>query len=457
MNNKVKSLLIGTVVVIIVGAGFVLLKTNNKFSNTARNSNQSAQMPSYKCDPNDPKVTKNLRFIGVYNGQNLSTPAGNFSAVSGNNYDKKWIHEPEWDVCGKPAILIGNLSNSSEKEEQIYYNGNLYAVPIGSIPLKDIHSQIAYMTGYFGKAIIDGVTYDLSNVKSHLYSVSGKIAGVITEQGGSTDEKAQVFYDGKVFGEYPDILSEIKSVGGLLTFINKTSKDSYPTTELVQGNKVVSENDKYVGIANGWDNSFVEYRGAPAYIAASEALWTWRTGASVPTVNKNVKYEVKQGGKNIGGQYDGISFLTTIDGKLGFEAVKNNKSLIVFDEKEYGSDCDAAANIMDAGNDLAYLCIKGKKGVNMIFDVIKGGKIVAELDKPYVFYPRRSMGNWGDVTFIGPKVAIVVRSPNDGQSYVQYGDKRIFEGYSIGSVANIGGKLVIQAEKDRVDYVLIEN
>jgi hypothetical protein len=94
------------------------------------------------------------------------------------------------------------------------------------------------------------------------------------------------------------------------------------------------------------------------------------------------------------------------------------------------------------------------------YDIIRGTERVGTISNPSVFYPVRSTGGFGDLTFIGATPAYVYRGGYTGDEYtdqyVQYGKEKLFVDYEIGYVANIGGKLVIGGSKDRMDFVFIE-
>ena len=410
-----------------------------------------------QCDPNNPEVTENVKLVGPYEKKTMSTEGETFQVIEAVGANKEWIHEDAWQVCGQLAIPIGHFGNEKKVDDHIYYNGNLYAVPAGARPLTGIHDQIAYKTDYEGTGVVHGKTYDFTDPQEKVYSVNGKVAFVqVSERKGpgGLPSKVKVFWGDDLLGEYERIFGGIHSIGGEPTFFTASFGEGnemqmYPRTVIVQGGRIISDASSYVGVPNAWDGTLGAYKGKPAYVVLSGPQFS--VGQYVPHYNENVKYVVVWDGKVISDSYDLISRLVVIRDTLGIEGIKNGTPTLTFGGKDYGSTYESAGFLMDAGGTIAFLGTLGTgDGNKLTFDVVFGDDVLATLSNPYVFYPER------DLTFVGKKVAMVVRAKDVTSGFVQYAEKQIFKGYSVKSVLALGNKLVVAANDGNNDFYFIE-
>ena len=161
------------------------------------------------------------------------------------------------------------------------------------------------------------------------------------------------------------------------------------------------------------------------------------------------------GSKSQGKKFGNAIELLVVGDKLAANSISDQQPHIFLN----GQDLGFGSSMYDAAGTVGYLSGDPSAGQ---YDIMRGTEKVGSIDHPSVFYPSRSYvtGVWGDLTFVGDKPAYVYRGGYTGDSYgeeyVKYGDEKIFSGYSVGLVANIGGKLVIKGSKDRTDYVFIE-
>lgn len=348
------------------------------------------------CNPDDKKVTEELKFLKKYDGKNLETSAGNFLVVEALKKEEEWIYNnpyPVWNVCDKPVVYITKMPSAKEGFNKVFYNGNIYSVPIGSIPNYESHNKISFMN-----------------------------AGIKEEH------------------KFPVISeSSIKHFGSSTAYIAKIkdAKEGYPKTMLVLDEKIISNDYEYVGYANGWDNSFVMHEGELAYIVANKPQYYWEKGASVPTNNNDVKYQVIWKNKVISDSYDFIRDLAVINNKLSYTATDQGKSFIIYNGKRYGEEYVVAANVMETGGgNMAYIGVDKDRN----YHIMKESEEIFNF-KPWVFYPTRSGNSFGDITFVNSKLAISVSNKNYSDGYILYGKNKIV-GVS-GSVKNIGNKLII--------------
>lgn len=423
MNTKSFNVVSGVVIVVLVSTFlyFIILIKNAKRPITETNTMQEVIQPitnksliteqldrnteieiknNDTCNPNDSNVTEELNFLKKYEGETLSTPAGDFLVVEALKTEEEWIRKVPWNVCDNPVVYIEKRPTVKEGFNKVFYKGNIYQVPIGSIPDYNSHNKISFLNN--------------SVEKKYKFSPISK--------------------------------NSVKHIGDATVYIAKReSVDDYPKTMLVENEEIVSSDYDYVGYANGWHDSFILYKGALAYIVANKPAYNFVN--SLPMRNADVKYQIIWKNKPVTDFYDGIYGLNVINDKLGCTALENGKTFIIYDGKKYGDKYVKSGNVMDAGDGkMAYIGVAEDGN----WYVVRDDKEIFNF-KPWVFYPTRDEDNFGDIAFVNSKLAIAVSNENYSESYILYGEHKL-EGVS-GSLKNIGNKLVI----DQGDYrILIE-
>jgi len=422
---------------LVVAGGAVFAAQKMLTMQPQSDSGEGSLVKEPACDPNDPKVTENVKLKGTYTYDTIEQGSHTFRVISaGLDSDNLWIHEKPWDVCGLPAVLVQTLKDGKDKPAHIIWNGNTYEVPADAEPLPMVHHQLAFKEGYFGKGVVDGKEYDFSDVISKAFSVQGSGAIIEAAPGSFADRSdnatVNVVYKGQTFGPYVDVIPPIVSVNGEPTYF---ASDGGRKFKLYTSGREVSA-PGVSGVPPS-EYSLVDYKGQPAYILGSGREYTAYIGTKPQPQFGNALAVYSVGGSLVTTSMVGEEYHLFIDGK----------------------DVGVGSSVYDSDGVVGYLSGRSEDGQ---YSIMRGNKVVGSIDKPSVFYPTRSSynGSWGDFTFIGDTPAYVYRGGYTGNSYTEqyvgYGNEKLFNGFSVDFVANIGGKLVVKAQMDRTDYVFIE-
>jgi hypothetical protein len=256
---------------------------------------------------------------------------------------------------------------------------------------------------YDGKEV--GKEYDAT---VYPVSIGGKLAYTALK-----NNKVFVVYDGKEIGKEYNSARNPADIGGRLLYF-ATKDDKY---FLVYDGK---EYDSFV------NTEFLDVNGALAYMAI-----------------KDGKKFIVYNGKEIGKEYDEISSMLVLDGKLAYIAqvypTDNilGKSFIVYDGKEIGKEYDLASELSIYDGKFLYTATRIiSKDKYKPYD-IKG--------KSFVVYDGKEIGKeYDNASFpisIGGKLAYIAEK--DNKSFVVFDGKKISDQYdSVLSIQSIGEKLV---------------
>lgn len=330
---------------------------------------------------------------------------------------------------GEFAVVNGKLTYKAAKftgQEVIVYDGKEYGKEYDSIyHIKDIGGKLTFSayrnvgaeTNHYiiyGNEII-GDTEKYYR-PSYPVEVNGKIA-FEAYFGGSKSErngKSRIVYNGQVYGEEYDWASKIADIDGKLAYVGKRGRETYIV---------------YDGIEKGEGENPTSVNGTLTYLSGNKVIF---------------------GEKIIEGDYDSIQkgygskTIYEIDGKPAFAAIRDGKSFVVYDGKEYGKEYN-----MDSS--------EGTYSPETVFIIYENNHKLT-----YSFVNTYMVGNenyLSDIRFVydGHEIESLPFEYDGKMGYVKnekrkdfivIDDKIVSPGYrDIAFVVNVEGKLIYIAKK----------
>ena len=353
-----------------------------------------------------------------------------------------------WVVNGKLAHTVTYFGPNNTNTAELYYDGKKvdihdgatnYSVTndfISGVP--EITDKLSYYTFNLDKFFFGDEVYPKEGVIFDARSINGKLA--LRSQSGFT-------YDGQTVEAAPDKMGMLFSVGGKLVTVKANGNSNSGTdSELIWDGKPYA--------TGAYISEVVDFQGMPAYIESDSA-------------GRSSKGVVVFKGQKVSKEYPHIFNLKVIGGKLAFLAQKNTVDpdvphyeqeplyVLVWGGKEYGTEYDSVVGYIDSAGVPAYIAANNvhqqDQNVPSRRYLLRGNEVLftAKPGEETIWQER-------ELADVDGNPAIIVRTPMTDSLYVFYAGKKFFEGYSIYYVRNVGGKLAVLAEKDRVQYIFME-
>ncbi len=356
-----------------------------------------------------------------------------------------------WVVNGKLAYTVTYFGPNNTNTAELYYDGKKvdihdgatnYSVTndfISGVP--EITDKLSYYTFNLDKFFFGDEVYPKEGVIFNALSVNGKLA--LKSQSGFS-------YDGQTVETEYRKTGALYNVGGKLASV-KTGRYSSGGT----GSELIWDGKPYA--TGAYITEVVDLQGAPAYIE-HDVL-------PRPFSKAVIMYK----GQKISKEYQQISDLKVIGGKLAFLAQKNSIDVnappderedplyvLIWNGKEYGAEYDSVGGYIDSAGVPAYIAVNyvhKNEQTDLIptHYFVRGDKVLFS-GKPgeEMIWQERELAD------VDGNPALIIRTPMTDSLYVLYVGKKFFEGYNIYYVRNVGGKLAVLAEKDRVQYIFME-
>jgi hypothetical protein len=293
---------------------------------------------------------------------------------------------------------------------------------------------------------------DSSNTGQKFWVADEKLAFIVTYF--DTKNTTELHYDGKILPigsiQAPKEHSYLHSgvqIGGKIATVKHEIRDKTSTNK-VQYYTLFIDGKEYAS-GEGTITSLIDYNGLPAYIVYN-------------TYDSQIRMVVMYQGQPFSEEYPYITGLRFIGGKIAYLAQKNTDTRnpllkLMWGEKEYGAEYDSVMGYIDSAGVPAYMAANFDRTQNgeIIRDnaqyLIRGDDIIFSGKKGEEMIQQER-----ELADVGGSPAIIVRNPMTDSLYVFYKDKKLFEGYDIGYVRNVSGKLALLVGKDGVQYVLME-
>jgi hypothetical protein len=305
---------------------------------------------------------------------------------------------------------------------------------INGVP--EITDKLSYYTFNLDKFFFGDEVYPKEGVIFDAQSINGKLA--VKSQSGFS-------YDGQTVETDYKHAAGLYGIGGKVAYIRPSNINGAEFELMWDGKHYAS---------GAYITEVVDFQGMPAYIDHD----------SIDRLSKAV---VMYKGQKISKEYPEILDLKVIGGKLAFIAQKNafDKDLpnyeqdpryvLVWGGKEYGTQYDSVWGYIDSVGVPAYIAANflyedEESDRISTFHLVRGDKVL------FSGKPGEEQFEGRELADVDGNPAVIVRSPATDSLYVWYTGKKFFEGYQIYYVRNVGGKLAVLAEKDRIQSIFME-